>query len=105
MKKLNLAVIGVGRMGLNHVRVLSKIEQAQIKAICEPNHKIAHSVAKNFFIDSVYDNIEKMLGNEELNAVIIATPTTEHKKTTIKCLEQGLHVFIEKPMATSVEEC
>ncbi len=104
-KKLNIAVIGTGRMGVNHVRVISEMEGVNLVAVVDFNRELAERVAKKYFVESVYDKVETMLGKEKIDAAIVATPTSYHYSVGRLCIEHGLHVFLEKPMASTVKEC
>lgn len=105
MKALNAALVGVGRMGANHARILAEMEGVNLKAVCDADKAAAEKIARKYFVPAHYRDIQQMVDTEELDAVVIATPTTEHRKAAKICIEKKLHVFLEKPMATTVEEC
>lgn len=105
MKAVNVAVVGVGRMGANHARVLAEMDGVNLKAVCDANKEAAGKIAGKYFVPAHYQDIQKLVDTEELDAVVIATPTTEHSKAAKICIEKKLHVFLEKPMASTVEEC
>lgn len=94
---MKLAIIGLGVMGKNHYRVLKNIQEAEIVALCDP-------IAKDEFDHKLYRDVDEMLKNEILNAVIIAVPTFLHKEVALKCIEKGINLFIEKPVASTLEE-
>ncbi len=105
MSKLSLAVIGVGRMGTNHVRVLSEMDNVRLAAVCDANPEAAQKVARRFLVPSVYADVRQMLDKEKLDGVVIATPTQWHAPAAEICFERGIHTLIEKPLAPSVEQC
>jgi predicted dehydrogenase len=94
---LNVAIIGLGVMGKNHYRVLQKIKEAKIVALCDP-------FAKDEFSHLLYESVDAMLEAEEIDFAIIATPTFLHKEIALKCLEKNIHLLIEKPIASNVKD-
>jgi len=98
---LKVAVIGVGSMGSNHVRVLSQI--ADLKAVCDLNEEVGKSVAKEYGC-KYYKSPKDLLEKENLDAVSIVVPTKDHLAVAKFVLEQGVNVFLEKPIATNVKE-
>ena len=94
---LNIAIVGLGSMGKNHYRVLSSIPDVNITALCDINRCAE-------FKEPFYTDLEDMLKNEAVDAVIIAVPTFLHKKIALKAAEYGKDMFIEKPAASTIED-
>ncbi len=95
MKKV--ALIGLGSMGRNHYRILKEIRGFELVAICD--------VVKNKdYPEPFYSSVDDMLENEGIDACVIVVPTFLHKEVAIKCLKKGKDIFIEKPVASTVEE-
>ena len=94
-------VVGVGKMGKNHVRVLNEIKRVEEVIIFDIDKKIAEKVAKEFEI-SVADSFDSLLS--ESDAVSICSPTSYHYEHVKKCLKAEKHTFVEKPIASSYEE-
>ncbi len=105
MSELRLAVIGVGRMGTNHARVLSEMENVRLAAVCDANREAAEKVARRFLVPATYTEIDKMVGKEKLDGVVIAVPTAEHPLAAGQCLRNKIHALIEKPLAPSSKDC
>jgi len=105
VKELSIAVVGVGRMGSNHARVLSEMEGVHLKAICDSDRKAAERVARRHLVPNVYASIEELLSNTVVDAVVVATPTPEHRRAAEICIERGVHLLLEKPMASNIREC
>lgn len=103
MKKVNAAVIGLGNMGKNHVRVLSSLSSVKLVGVCDNNRVIAKRVAEmyntNYFSD--YSELAK---KNELDMVVIATPTSLHKDVACEFIENDKHVLVEKPIAADVKD-
>lgn len=106
MKKIKIGAIGLGRLGLQHVKNIAfKIPNAELTAICDMNEEKLLKVQKDWSIPHGYRDFDEMIKNKELDAVVITSPSALHTRQIAKALEAGLHVFSEKPLGTTVEEC
>ncbi len=99
----SIGVIGVGTMGSNHVRVLSSFKGVEI-SISDLNKERCKSIADNYKIKSYYFNHEDMLKKEKLDGIIIASPSVYHKKLFLDCVNYGIGVLVEKPIAETIED-
>lgn len=104
MKKIKFAVIGTGGMGMNHCEYLNEIPEAELVGICDVNPEIAKKTAEKFKLKKFYTNYQQLINNEDINAVIIATPHYYHPPIAIYAMERKIHVLTEKPLAVSVSE-
>ncbi len=93
-------VIGVGRMGANHVRCLSEMPEADLLAIADANGERVMELADRFGCRS-YANHQAMLIEEKPDAVVIAVPTPAHAEVALDSIARGCHVLVEKPLADS----
>lgn len=102
---LNFGVVGCGYWGPNLIRNLSSLSECSVKLICDVNaDRLAHM--KELYPDAeTTSEFECLLGNADIDAVVIATPVRLHFEMARKSLKEGKHVFIEKPMACSVDQC
>jgi len=103
MRKLGVAVIGVGAWGTNHVRIFRDLAEAELVAVCDVNAERAKTVAKQFG-GQFYTDPAEMLRNERVEAVSVCTWATKLAETSIKVLQAGKHLLVEKPMAETVEQ-
>jgi len=99
-RSVPVAVVGVGNMGENHVRVFDTLPQAELVGIVEPDEKRAVEVGDRYGVP-VVDGVDKL---DEADAVSIAVPNDLHRTVAESCLEAGLDVLVEKPLATTVED-
>jgi UDP-N-acetylglucosamine 3-dehydrogenase len=105
MSDLRFLVVGVGRMGTNHVRVLSEMPGVKLAWICDSDRELAERTRQRFQAEGSCTTIEEAATSGTLDAAIIAVPTAEHLAAVTTCAQFGINVFLEKPMAASVEEC
>ncbi len=103
-RKVNIAVIGTGRMGSVHVaNLVQKIPDANLIAICDIRLNVAQKVADEFGIDQVVQDYHELLDNPEIEAVLIASSTNTHADIINNCAQAGKHIFCEKPLALELE--
>ena len=101
MNPVRVGVIGIGNMGWHHARVLSLIKDAELVGVADPD-QVRGTLATEQFGCRWFDSYEAML--PEVDAVCIAVPTLLHHRVGLACLEAGVDVLIEKPIAASQEE-
>ncbi len=103
MKKIRVAVIGVGNMGQHHARIYSSLPGVKLIGVCDTDGKRAESIALkyNCLFETDYQNF---LRKEKIDAVSIVVPTSLHCQIACKVLDMGIHVLLEKPIASSVVE-
>lgn len=103
---LEVAVVGVGRWGRNHARVLSSLRRNLISklVIVDENIARAKEVAEEYSADAVYSDVDELLSKEKnLDAAVVAVPTLYHYTVVDRLLEAS-DVFVEKPIAATVEQ-
>jgi predicted dehydrogenase len=98
---LKIGVIGVGNMGQHHTRVLSLLKDVELVGIADVNVEKGLDVASKYRVH-FFENYLEMLPN--VDAVCIAAPTRLHHQVGLECLNAGVHVLIEKPIAASIAE-
>ena len=99
---MRIGVVGVGVMGSNHARVLSTLPGIELVAVADPDRRQADFVARTLGCAAVPD-IDGLLALE-LDAITIAAPTHLHRDIALACIARGVHVLVEKPIASTVEE-
>ena len=101
MKPVKVGVIGIGNMGWNHARVLSLLRDAELVGVADPD-SARGALAKEQFGCEWFENYNALIS--EVEAVCIAVPTLLHHPVGMACLQAGVHVLIEKPIAASEQE-
>jgi predicted dehydrogenase len=104
MKKVKLAVIGVGRIGPVHMENLMRLSyMTEVVAVCDLIEEKAKHNAEIAGARPYLDYI-KMLENEKIDAVYVTTPTNQHDYVVNDCANAGKHIFCEKPIAENIKK-
>ncbi|MDD5565762.1 MAG: Gfo/Idh/MocA family oxidoreductase [Candidatus Omnitrophica bacterium] len=104
MKKINLGIIGCGHWGPNYVRNFSAMPEARVVWVSDlKEERLAH-IKQLFPGVKVSRDCNRLINDNSLDAVVIATPTVTHYRMAMRCLRAGKHVLVEKPMTTAVKE-
>lgn len=101
MKKIRVAVIGVGKLGSIHARIYSQISGVKLVGICDINQRRASEIARKLRTD-FYTDYRPLIS--KVDAVSIATPTKLHYKIGIDFLNHKVHCLIEKPITSDLKE-
>jgi len=95
MAILRVGVIGVGRMGERHCRVYSNMRYAHLVGVCDASLNLGNRIAQQYEVP-FYANVDELL--DRVDAVTVAAPTPLHYDLTVRCLQHGVHVLVEKPI-------
>ncbi len=98
---LRVGVVGAGHLGRFHTRVYSEMDSVELVGLHDTGDERAAEVAREYGTRA-FGRLDELLGNAD--AVSIATPTVSHHEVARRCLEAGVHVLIEKPIARTVDE-
>jgi len=100
---LNAGVIGIGKMGLSHCAILNTHPAIKTISICDSSGFLITGIKKysNF---NCYKNYKKMIKENELDLIFIATPSKYHKEMVLYALDKGIHIFCEKPLSLSFQD-
>ena len=104
--KVKLGVVGCGGIAqLVHIPSLKRIKEVELVAVCDIYGDVAKGVATKYGIEKYYTDYREMFEKEELDGIINTTWPAAHAEVTIEAAKAGINVFVEKPMAVTVEEC
>ena len=99
-----IAVVGLGRMGAVHARsVAHELPDARLAAVCDVRQELARATAGSLGC-AWYTDMARMLQAENLDAVVVATPSSVHVEPLEAALGAGKAVFCEKPLASTIED-
>jgi predicted dehydrogenase len=106
MSELRMAVVGVGRMGLTHAEnLVHRTRGARLVAVTTSSAERAEAVRRCCGAVPVYDNLDRLIEAESLDAVIISSSTSAHVENVEQCAAAGLHILCEKPLGLTLEDC
>jgi inositol 2-dehydrogenase len=105
MRKLGVGVVGIGEMGRRHAENLRRnVPEARLIAVADVSETRARQTASELEIDLFYSNLEAMLENKEIDAVLIATPDKFHADAVEKAARAGKDILCEKPLALNLAD-
>ena len=96
------AIVGLGKMGLSHQSMVNAHPQIELAAVCDSSGYVLDVLSKYTGVKT-YTDYKKMLAEEHLDCVFVATPSRYHAEIVTAALERNLHVFCEKPFALDPE--
>jgi len=102
MKPLQIAVVGAGAIGRVHIRVVQASQQCVLSAIVDPT-EAARQMAQARGV-TYFENLTQLLQEAQPDGVILATPNAMHVTQALQCIEAGVAVLVEKPIAHTVAE-
>lgn len=105
MKPITVGMVGSGDISNRFFEQAAKLEGVLFAATCAKHLENAERKANKYNVPRWYDDYEKMMDNEKLDAVVVTTPHSVHAEVVLAALERGLHVLNEKPMATKYDDC
>jgi predicted dehydrogenase len=104
MKKINIALVGLGYWGPNYLRILNEIYEVQIRYCCDLNVDKLEKIKQMYPSIDVTDDYRKIANDREVEGVIIATPLNTHYNIAKSFLKGGKHVLVEKPFTKTYVE-
>lgn len=100
---LTIGVVGLGYWGPNLLRVLFDLEDVRVTWICDLEEDRLRRFAHRYPSVAATTEVERLLDDDDLDAIAIATPVYSHFELAQQSLEAGKHTFVEKPLASSTE--
>jgi predicted dehydrogenase len=102
---MKLAIVGCGHWGPNHIRNFRALGGVNVTWAVDKDPQRRNYVSSLYDHITTTDNVEEMLTDKSVAAVVVATPTRAHFDVCMKAIEAGKHVLCEKPLATKSAEC
>ena len=101
---INLGIIGTGLMGHSHAEDFSELEGCALTAVCDVDLERAQTLADAFDIPGVYTEVDALLADDTVDAVVVATPDALHAPIALKAAAARKHILCEKPLALNHAE-
>lgn len=102
-KKIKLAIIGAGRMGITHYSIINSHPDVEVDSVADPSGVILTMMGKYLPINT-YKDYNDLLNESTPDALLVCTPPNLHYPIIQKAAEKGIHVFVEKPFTTKLKE-
>ena len=106
MDRVRIGIVGVGKMGRTHIDALRDVEDGKAVAVTDPAgfKDVGSDLAKEYGLD--YEpELDALVSRPDLDAIVVTTPHALHAGHTIRALENGKHVLVEKPLDLTLERC
>lgn len=100
---VEVAVVGLGKMGMSHLAILGGLPGVKVVGVCDSTGYLLDVLRKNTAL-TTFSDYKRMFEQVQPQAVLISTPTGNHYEMVRAALEQGLHVFCEKPLTLDAVE-
>jgi myo-inositol 2-dehydrogenase / D-chiro-inositol 1-dehydrogenase len=100
---IRVGIVGAGWIAQDHRRVLDSVVDAELVAVCDLDRERAETLAAGTGA-RVYPDWRDMLDREDLGALIVCTPPLSHREPAVAALSRGLPVYLEKPIARTLED-
>lgn len=102
---IGVGVIGCGNMGRKHSRLLSHMKAVHMRGFADTSLERAEQLCRELNGEYATHDVDKLLGDSSIDLVLICTHHDSHAPLCIQAAEAGKHIFVEKPLALTIEEC
>lgn len=101
---VNVAVVGAGAIGLNHIENFQKHPEARVVVVAETNAQRGREAVERFNVPELVSDYRDLLGRSDIDVISIALPNFLHASVSIESLNAGKHVMLDKPLATNARD-
>jgi scyllo-inositol 2-dehydrogenase (NAD+) len=101
---ISVALFGLGRIGISHLENLLRLQNFELKMVCDHKLELAQEVAERYGIPHYTNRPEIIFEDESIQAVLIVTSTTTHFELVTAALKAGKAVFVEKPLTIDIKQ-
>ena len=104
MRKLRTALVGCGKVGHLHAAALQRLPESEFVGVCARSPEKAGAFAEKYHV-AAFTDVTEMIAQAKVEAICICTPHPQHAAPTIAAARAGVHVLVEKPLASSLADC
>ena len=104
MNQLRTAIVGCGKVTDLHAAALKNLATSDFRAVCSRSQEKADSYAAKYGVQG-YADLEEMIQAEGIQVLLVCTPHPYHVEPTVQAAAAGVHVLVEKPLASSLSDC
>jgi len=105
MADYKFGIIGVGTWGETHLKAISTHPHCEIACICDTNEELLKQRAAEYPVKRCTTDYNELLAEDDIMAVSVVTPDFAHREIAVAAAQAGKHLLIEKPLATTVDDC
>lgn len=102
--KFTVGFVGAGQISRFHLQALRRVKHARVIGICDVNPESARQAAEAWGVPSWFSTLDELV-DAGANVIHVLTPPATHAQITLRAIERGCNVYVEKPLATSAEDC
>jgi len=103
-QRLRVGIVGCGKVAEHHARFIKEQANADLCTVADVNRQAAESFSRKFAIPAFAASVDELLDNTQLDVLHVVTPPAFHYQSARAALDRGIHVFVEKPVAFTVDE-
>ncbi len=104
-EKLPVGLIGTGTWGETHLKAYTYDPLVELVCICDKNPELLAQRAEEYGVAETTTDYQELLARDDIEAVSVVTPDFLHREIVVAAAEAGKHILVEKPMATTVQDC
>ncbi|HXC35804.1 MAG TPA: Gfo/Idh/MocA family oxidoreductase, partial [Candidatus Acidoferrales bacterium] len=104
MRQIKTGLIGCGKVGHIHAAALQSLPESDFVAVCARTPEKANAFAEKYHA-AAFTDVDEMIAKSGVEAVCVCTPHPQHAAPTIAAAKAGVHVLVEKPLASSLTDC
>ena len=104
MRKLKTALVGCGKVGHLHAAALKSLPESEFVAVCARSPEKAKAFAEKYGV-AAFTDVAEMIAQAKVEAICLCTPHPQHAAPAIAAAQLGVHVLVEKPLASSLADC
>lgn len=101
---IKAGIVGLGKMGLSHYAIINMHPQVDLVAVCDSSRFMLSALERHAKDQTFYSDYKKMIAEQELDCILVSTPTVTHADIVRYALEHNIHVFVEKPFCLTPAE-
>lgn len=103
MDKITVGVVGVGHLGRIHARIYSELMGVSLAGVVDSNKESAEEIGRTYGVPA-YTDVERFVAEQKPDAISVVVPTAYHFDVASRLAEKGIHLLVEKPVTTTVEQ-
>lgn len=102
---IRVGIVGLGYWGPNLVRCFSELPDCTLAAVCDQSEDQLSKISGRYPDVACFDDFDQLIDSGSIDAMVLATPTKTHYSLAARALSKGIHVFVEKPLAETSDQC